>query len=99
MRAVPTAARALAERRSGTVSLGHNRLSIRSLHGIAGATALSGALAGYQIDTADGTQASLIELTAGGSCRVVVTRDPARRAAALAAVLTLALFGDSGDIG
>ncbi len=99
LNAVPTDARDLAERRSGSVTLGDEHLLIRSLHEIAGVRGLSATPIGYRIDAGDGTPVSLIELTAGGSRRVLVARDPVRRAAALAAVLTLALFRDPGDVG
>ncbi|SEL62893.1 hypothetical protein SAMN05216382_2334 [Sphingomonas palmae] len=99
LNAVPTDARDLAERRSGSVTLGDEHLSIRSLHEIAGVRGLCATPAGYRIDAGDGTPVSLIELTAGSNRRVLVARDPARRAAALAAVLTLALFRDPGDVG
>lgn len=97
--AVRSTTRDLAEHRRGTVTLGSQHLFIRSLHEVADTSLPSATPVGYRIDAGDDRPVALVELTAGTSRRVIVSRDPSRRAATLAAVLTLALFRDPGDVG
>ncbi len=88
----------IAEPRIGTVELDGIRLSVASGHRGEGLRLpLEGAI-GYVVTRADGTPVGAIETNGVGPRRLVVPRAPGDRRAALAAIVTLALFWDPGDM-
>jgi len=87
-----------ADTRTGRVTLNGATLGLESSHGVAGTPLGSGAPVGYVARAADGRVAAAVELTAGVDRRVLLPRDGAERQAAAAAMVTLALFRDPGDV-
>lgn len=87
----------LAEPRLGTVRVNGAELTIVSSHTMTAAIGASDTPIGYVLTRADKTIAGAIELNGVGSRRLIVPRAPDERRAALAAMVTLALFWDPGD--
>lgn len=87
----------IAEPRIGMIRFDGYDLELRSDHGVEGARGQTGSPMGYRLATADGRLAGLVETNGWRGRRLLLTRDPALRPAAIAAALSLALFRDPGD--
>ncbi len=87
----------IAEPRIGMIRFDGYDLAVRSDHGVEGVRGQTGSPMGYRLTTADGRLAGLVETNGLRGRRLLLTRDPALRPAAIAAALSLALFRDPGD--
>lgn len=87
-----------AEPRLGDVTLDNMTLAIDSRHRMTGGQAVLDSPIGYVLTAADGKVVGAIETNGTGTRRLVAPRDAATRRAALAAMVTLGLFWDPGDI-
>lgn len=92
------AATSLADPRIGEVAVDGVTLGIRSTHRIEGLRGESEQPIGYYLDAAGTEPVAAIETNGLSSRRLLLPRDPAQRRAALAALLTLALFWDPGNV-
>lgn len=95
--AIEAPRRALTEPRLGTVRVNGAELTILSSHAMTAAIGASDTPIGYIFTRADNTVAGAIEINGVDSRRLIVPRAPDERRAALAAMVTLALFWDPGD--
>ncbi|MEP9401569.1 hypothetical protein [Sphingomonas sp. VNH70] len=87
----------VAEPRLGTIELDGTELTLRSSHRIAGVRSPTGTPIGYFVDRADGQTVGAIETNGLGNRRLIVPQATGERRAAIAAMVTLALFRDPGD--
>jgi hypothetical protein len=97
--AEPTDANTMAEARVGTVQLNGRALRIASRHRADGVAFDVAAPAGYVLERAGGEIVAAVETNGAAERRLLLPRSGADRDAALAALVTLALFWDPGDVG
>ncbi|SEM89358.1 hypothetical protein SAMN05192583_1431 [Sphingomonas gellani] len=93
-----TSARDMADPRTGTVTIDGLTLDIESTHRLGGVGFRVPDAIGYVLLTNGGETAGAVEMTGAQDRRMLLSRQPALRAAATAALLTLALFPDPGNV-
>lgn len=87
----------LADPRLGTVDVDGTVLTIDSDHAMTGGNQPLESPIGYVLTDRGGRVVGAIETNGAGTRRLVLPRAPAERRAAIAAMVTLALFWDPGD--
>ncbi len=87
----------LAEPRQGMIRFAGHALLLRSEHGMEDVGGQTESPMGYRLTTPDGRIVAVVETNGLRSRRLLLSRDPALRPAAIAAALSLALFHDPGD--
>ena len=89
----------MAEPRIGVVRVDGRELAIRSRHAIRGTSLAAAEPIGYVLDTSDGVPVAAVEISGATRRRLLLPRSSPDRVPAVAALLTLALFRDPGDVG
>lgn len=88
----------MAEPRLGRITMNGVTLFIESAHRLDGLSAVMADAAGYVIFTPDRRPAGAVEMSGAQSRRMLLPRQASTRMAAAAALLTLALFPDPGNV-
>jgi hypothetical protein len=83
--------------REGEVEINGMRLALRSEHRLGGRGLPTSEPVGYSLHEASGQRVAAVDLNGATRVRVALPNDAARRDAALAASLALAVFWDPGD--
>ncbi|KQM66821.1 hypothetical protein ASE65_01710 [Sphingomonas sp. Leaf16] len=86
-----------AEPRLGVIDVQGTELTVTSRHAMTGSRQPLAAPIGYVLSDRDGRVVGAIETNGLGTRRLVLPRSAAERHAAIAAMVTLALFWDPGD--
>ena len=94
----PSKSEAIAERRVGRIAFGEARFAIRSTHAIERTPFATEQPIGYLLESESGRTIAAMELGNGTERRMLIPNAPGDRNAAAAALLTLALFWDPGDV-